>query len=107
MINIGVIGYGYWGPNMARCFSETEGCRLAVIADSSQAALTRAGRRYFGVRTTADWRDLISDPCVDAVVIATPVRTHFELGMAALRAGKHVLIEKPIAETSAQAAALV
>jgi predicted dehydrogenase len=107
MINIGVIGYGYWGPNLARCFSETEGCRLVAISDSSQAALTRASRRYFGVRTTSDWRDLLSDPSVDAVVIATPVRTHFELGMAALRAGKHVLIEKPIAETSAQAAALV
>jgi predicted dehydrogenase len=107
MIGVGVVGYGYWGPNLARCFSETADCRLVAVADSSPAALARVAQRHPDVRATTDWNDLIVDPIVDAVVIATPVRTHFELGMAALRAGKHVLIEKPIAETSSQAAALV
>jgi predicted dehydrogenase len=107
MIGIGVIGYGYWGPNLARCFSETADCRLVAISDLSPAARARAARRHPDVRATADWKDIIADPRVDAVVIATPVRTHFELGMAALQAGKHVLMEKPIAETVLQASTLV
>lgn len=107
MIGIGIIGYGYWGPNLARCFSETADSRVVAISDLSSSALARATRRHPDARATRDWTDLMADPRIDAVVIATPVRTHFELGMAALRAGKHVLIEKPIAETTAQAAALV
>ena len=73
MIGIGVIGYGYWGPNLARCIAETPGCRLAGIADGSSAALGRAGKRYPGVALHADPRDLIADPATDAVLIATPV----------------------------------
>lgn len=107
MIGVGVIGYGYWGPNLARCFSETPDCQLVAIADSSPAAQARAARRHPHARVMADWRELISDPEVDAVAIATPVRTHYELGLAALHAGKHTLIEKPITETAAQAAQLV
>ncbi len=106
MIGIGVIGYGYWGPNLARCFADTESCRVVAIADASPAALARAASRHPLATMTADSAALIADPRVDAVVIATPVRTHFDLGMAALRAGKHVLIEKPMAATSAEAAAL-
>lgn len=106
MIGVGVIGYGYWGPNLARCFAETGGCRVVAISDSSPAALARAVQRHPGAYATTDWADLIADPRVDAVVIATPVQTHFEQGMAALRAGKHVLVEKPMAATAAQAAAL-
>lgn len=107
MIGVGLIGYGYWGPNLARCFTETEDCRLVAIADASPAALGRAARRYPGVRCTTDWTDLINDPLIDAVAIATPVRTHFPLGRAALRAGKHVLVEKPITNTVEQASILV
>jgi predicted dehydrogenase len=107
MIGIGVIGYGYWGPNLARCFSETENCHLVAVSDLSPAAQARAARRYPGARITRDWTELIADPQVDAVVIATPVRSHYDLGMAALRAGKHLLIEKPMAETTAQAAELM
>ena len=107
MIGIGVIGYGYWGPNLARCFSETADCRLVAVADSSPPPLLGSPDAIPTRAPSSNWSDLIADPRVDAVVIATPVRTHFELGIAALRAGKHVLIEKPIAETSAQAAALV
>jgi predicted dehydrogenase len=107
MIGVGIVGYGYWGPNLARCFAETTDCRLVAICDTSEAALARASRRHPDARMTTDWDDLVSDPRVDAIVIATQVRMHFELGMAALRAGKHVLIEKPVAETSAQASALI
>lgn len=107
MIGVGLIGYGYWGPNLARCFTETEDCRLVAVADSSPAALARAGRRYPGVRCTTDWTDMLADPLIDAIAIATPVRTHFPLGRAALRAGKHVLVEKPITSTVEQASILV
>jgi predicted dehydrogenase len=107
MIGIGLIGYGYWGPNLARCFSETPDCRLVAIAEMSPAAQARAARRHPGARISPNWKELIADPDVDAVAIATPVQSHYELGRAALRAGKHVLIEKPITETAAQASELV
>ena len=107
MIGVGVIGYGYWGPNLARCLAEAEGCRLVAIADTSPPALARAARRHPDVQLSADWAELIRDPRVDAVAIATPVRTHFALARAALRAGKHVLVEKPITETAVQARILV
>lgn len=107
MIRVGLVGYGYWGPNLARCFSEAEGGQLVAIADQSAEVLAKAGRRYPSARLCEDWRSLIDDPQVDAVVIATPVRTHFELAQAALLAGKHVLVEKPITETADQARTLV
>jgi predicted dehydrogenase len=107
MIRVGVIGYGYWGPNLTRCLTEAEGCRLAGIADMSPAALVRAARKHPDVLRTTDPSELIADPNVDAVAIATPVRTHFALALAALRAGKHVLLEKPLTETADQARQLV
>lgn len=107
MIGIGVIGYGYWGPNLARCVAETEGCRLAGIADFSAAALARAGKRYPGLALHQDPRSLIDDPAVDAVLVATPVATHYDLAIAALRAGKHVIVEKPIAASSDDARRLI
>ena len=107
MIGIGVIGYGYWGPNLARCVAETAGCTLTGIADGSPAALARAAKRYPGVSLHADPRDLIADPATDAILIATPVGTHFELAQAALRAGKHVVVEKPITDNGADARTLI
>ena len=107
MIGIGVIGYGYWGPNLARCLAEAEGCSLAAIADRDASALARAARRYSDVPFFQDATDLIRDPRVDAVAIATPVRTHHRLARATLEAGKHVLVEKPITETAEQARDLV
>lgn len=107
MIGIGIIGYGYWGPNLARSVSETDGCRLAGIADFSEAALARAGKRYPGLALHQDPRALIGDPAVDAVLIATPVATHYDLALAALRAGKHVIVEKPIAASSDDARRLI
>jgi predicted dehydrogenase len=107
MIGFGIVGYGYWGPNLARCVAETEGCKLTTIADISPAALAKAGKRHPATTLTADWQSVIANPEVSAVLIATPVRTHFEIALAALRAGKHVFIEKPITQTSCEAAVLV
>lgn len=107
MIGIGVLGFGYWGPNLARCVSQTDGCRLVGIADPAVDALARAGRRHPGAKLVADWRSLVSDPDVDAVIVATPVRTHYELAAAALAAGKHVLVEKPMTAAPEEAERLI
>lgn len=107
MIGIGVIGYGYWGPNLARCVAEAENCRLAAIADLSPLARKRAAARYPGVRIEEQWQTLIDDSQIDALIIATPTRWHFEIALTALRAGKHVLIEKPIASSSREATLLM
>lgn len=106
MKSIGIIGYGYWGPNLVRNFADTADVAVAAVADLDDAKLRLVERRYPGIRTTANFQDLLDDPSVDAVAIATPVRSHFEIAMAALRAGKHVWLEKPMAETSCQAHAL-
>jgi predicted dehydrogenase len=107
MIGLGVIGYGYWGPNLVRNFAEVPSARLVKVADRRPERLALARQRYPGVEATADAAELVADPRVDAVAIATPVSTHFEFGMQALRAGKHVLIEKPLAATSEQALRLI
>src|SRR6188768_1001821 len=107
MIRIGVVGYGYWGPNLVRNFADVESARVTMVADLRSERLAQVARRYPGVRTTTEPGALIADPDVDAVVIATPVQHHFELAMAALRAGKHVLVEKPIASTAEQAQRMI
>lgn len=107
MINIGIIGYGYWGPNLVRNFAETSAATVAAVADLDSAKLELVQRRYPAVKTTTDYRDLIADPSIDAIAVATPVNSHFELGMAALKAGKHLWVEKPMTETSYQAQKLV
>lgn len=107
MIGIGIIGYGYWGPNLARSVAETDGAQLTAIADFSAAALARAGKRYPAARPYESWRELLDDPATDAVMIATPVSSHFEIALAALRKGKHVLVEKPITDRSTEARLLI
>jgi len=107
VIGIGVIGYGYWGPNLVRNFVECPDALVRMVCDTNSARLAQAERRYPGTRVTTAPTDLINDPNVDAVVIATPVETHFELALSALRAGKHVLVEKPITSTSDQASRLI
>jgi predicted dehydrogenase len=107
MIRIGIIGYGYWGPNLVRNFAETPGASVAAVADLNPKQLELVARRYPAVKTTTDFQDLLRDPDIDAIAIATPVSTHFELGMAALRAGKHLWLEKPMTETSLQARQLI
>lgn len=106
MIGVGIVGYGYWGPNLARCFSETDGCRLVAIADGNPAALARAAKRHAGAELVDSWKALLANPNVDAVVIATPVRTHYEIAHAAILSGRHVLVEKPMTETAVEAETL-
>ena len=108
MIRIGVIGYGYWGPNLVRNFNIAEGARLTAVCDKSDSALKRVIPLYNGaLRTTTNADELITSPDIDAVVIATPVFTHFELAKKALENGKHVFVEKPFTSTVAQAEELV
>jgi predicted dehydrogenase len=101
-IGIGLIGYGYWGPNLVRNFAEVPSTEIRGVCDLSPDRLALFYRRYPLAKATSDYRELLSDPSVDAVAIATPVSSHFELGMQALAAGKHVLIEKPLAASSEQ-----
>ena len=107
MVRIGVVGYGYWGPNLVRNFAEIPGASLVAVADLDARKLEIVKRRYPVVNTTTHFQDLLEDPEIDAIAIATPVNTHFELGMAALKAGKHLWLEKPMAETSLQARKLI
>ncbi|MGH9350192.1 MAG: Gfo/Idh/MocA family protein [Vicinamibacterales bacterium] len=107
MITVGVIGYGYWGPNLVRNFAEVRGARVGYVTDLRRERLDVATARYPSIKAGTDHRDLIRDPAVDAVVIATTVATHFELAMAALEAGKHVLVEKPFTATSDEAQRLI
>jgi len=103
MMRIGFIGYGYWGPNLVRNFAELPDATVAAVSDLDTDKLELLERRYPGVRTTTRFQEILADTSIDAVVIATPVATHFELGMAALKAGKHLWMTKPVCETSLQA----
>jgi predicted dehydrogenase len=104
---IGVIGCGYWGPNLLRNFSENEDARLSWMCDLDAKRLETLGRRYPSARTTPDYRQLLSDPELDAVVISTPVSTHYQFAREALAAGKHVLIEKPFTANIHEAEELI
>ena len=107
MIGVGVIGYGYWGPNLVRNFSENAETEVIAVTDLSPERLRSVQKRYPAVQVTTDYRQVIGNPDIDAVAIATPVSTHFELALQALQAGKHVLVEKPITTASEQASRLI
>jgi predicted dehydrogenase len=107
MIRVGIIGYGYWGPQIARNFHSTEDCEIAVICDKSPAAQRRIKRAYPDVHTTCDVSEVLRSPHIDAVAVITPVWTHFELAKTALENGKHVFVEKPFTSTVAQAEELI
>ena len=107
MIRIGVIGYGYWGPNLVRNFADVSDCRVTMVSDTRADRRAIVEARYPGVATTADYQDLLRSPDVDAVAIATPVTTHFQIALEALHAGKHVWVEKPMTATSAEAVKLI
>lgn len=107
MINIGIVGYGYWGPNLVRNFAETAGVNVAAVSDLDPAKLALVQKRFPAVITTTDYVELLRNPAIDAIAIATPVDRHFEIALAALRAGKHVWVEKPMTETSEQARRLI
>ena len=104
---IGVIGCGYWGPNLLRNFAENEAAQLLWICDTDAKRLDMMSRRYPAARTSRDCRELFADNHLDAVVIATPVATHHRFAKAALEAGKHVLIEKPMTSNVREAEELI
>lgn len=107
MINVGVIGYGYWGPNLVRNFVANESTRVTMVCDRDEGRLAKLHSLHPGMRVTTSAHELINDAQVDAIVVATPVEAHFPLALEALRAGKHVLVEKPITSTSEQAQRLI
>ncbi|MGD0884049.1 MAG: Gfo/Idh/MocA family oxidoreductase [Thermodesulfovibrionales bacterium] len=107
MINIGVIGYGYWGPNIVRNFNSIEGTKVFSICDSNQEAMKRACKTYPHVELTHDCNDIITSPEIDAVAVITPVSTHYELAKRSLQHGKHVFVEKPFTATVTQGEELV
>ena len=106
-VRLAVVGLGYWGPNLVRCATDVEGAAVKAICDRSPEALAKLARRYPGVGGTPDLDRLLEDPEIDGILLATPVSTHYELGKRCLLAGKHVLIEKPLASTVEQCKELI
>ncbi len=106
MVKVALIGYGYWGPNLARNLHQLQDAKLAACCDPDPSRLALAQAMYPHGPGTTRLEEVLSDPGIDAVVIATPVPTHFELTKAALGAGKHVLVEKPLAMNSSEAVTL-
>jgi predicted dehydrogenase len=107
MIRIGVIGYGYWGPNIVRNFRGLDGCKVASICDKNTAALNRVKQAYPELHLTTAPEELLTSSQIDAVAVITPVWTHFDLAKAALENGKHVFVEKPFTSNSQQAEELI
>jgi predicted dehydrogenase len=100
---VGIVGLGYWGPNLARNLSSLENCELVWCCDASEASRAKWQGTYPDARFTAEFDDLLSDPDLDAVAITTPVPTHADLAARALEAGKHCFVEKPLAQDAASA----
>jgi predicted dehydrogenase len=107
LVRVGVIGYGYWGPNVVRNLQSLENCQLATICDKNSDSLLRAKRAHPGVDLTTDFSELLTSTQIDAIAVVTPVWTHFELAKAALQNGKHVFVEKPFTSTTQQAEELI
>ena len=106
-IRLAMVGLGYWGPNLARNFAATKGAELAVLCDSDPQRLARLSKTYRDARLVESYDAVLADSAVDAVVLATPVITHFEMAAAALNAGKHVFVEKPLAASAAECERLI
>lgn len=106
IIKVGVVGCGYWGPNLIRNLRQSPDCQMKVICDASEPRLKHMRKLHHDVATTTRFEDLLADAELDAIVVATPVRFHFEMAKAVLLAGKHVFIEKPMARTVAEGAEL-
>ena len=107
MINIGVIGYGYWGPNIVRNFNRADGAEVILVCDIDEHNLKRARKDYPSIQTTSVCDDVLSSSEVDAVAVITPVSTQFELTRKALENGKYVFVEKPFTATVAEAEQLI
>ena len=106
-MQVGVIGYGYWGPNIVRNFNGVDASKVVAVSDLNEESLKKAKKAYPDVRVTTNCDELICAPDVDVIVIVTPVSSHFELAKKALEMGKHVLVEKPFTSTTAQAEELI
>jgi len=107
MIKVGVIGYGYWGPNVVRNLHGSDSMQLEMVSDRVPAALQRVHKAYPGVKTCSDANEILKSPDIDAVAVITPVWTHYELAKAALENGKHVFVEKPFTSNAKQAEELI
>jgi predicted dehydrogenase len=107
LVRVGVIGLGYWGPNLIRNFVKTSACQVVAVADRDPTRLEPIRRLYPGIRCATDPMDVLTSDQIDAVAIATPLSTHFALAQVALRYGKHVLVEKPMTATAAQGEELI
>jgi predicted dehydrogenase len=106
-IHVGIIGAGYWGPNLIRAFNRLPDCQIAWVCDKKPGRQQYIANEFTDIPVTGDYETVLGDASVDAVVIATPVSTHWDMAMAALQAGKHVMIEKPLADTVQHAEELV
>jgi predicted dehydrogenase len=104
---VAVVGLGYWGPNLVRVLVERGDVEVRWICDRDESRLERLTRRYPGIRTTKDLDDVLGDPNLDGVVLATPVHTHYDLAKRCMLAGKHTFVEKPLAPSTAQATELI
>jgi predicted dehydrogenase len=102
-VNVAVVGLGYWGPNLVRNLFELDATDITVVCDARPEALAGITRRYPALHPTTSYADVLADPEVEAVAIATPVGTHYELARAALEVGKHVFVEKPLAASTEEA----
>jgi predicted dehydrogenase len=106
-LSVGVVGLGYWGPNLVRCLMELPGVAVRHVCDRDEERLAEISRRCPGAAPTTSYADLLNDEELDAIVLATPVFSHFELAKAALRAGKHTFVEKPLAPSRTEADELI
>ncbi len=107
MIRVGIVGLGYWGPNLVRCFNETDGAVVSYVCDLDENRLASVERRFTHVRTTKDAQELFDSGMVDAVVIATPTRTHLQLAEQSLTRGFHTFVEKPLAHSTIECQRLI
>ena len=107
MVKFGVIGYGYWGPNVVRNLNLMDKAEVLAVCDKSPASRKRVQKAYPGLRVTSDSAELMSSKDLDAIAVITPVWTHYELTKAALEHGKHVFVEKPFTSSTAQAEELI
>lgn len=107
MLRVGVIGYGYWGPNIVRNFHAQDGSRVTVICDKSPEARKRAAKAFPGIAVSSDPHEVLCSPEIDVIAVVTPVWLHYDLAKAALENGKHVFVEKPFTANSAQAEELI
>ena len=107
MIRVGVIGYGYWGPNVVRNLREIDGASVVAVCDKNQNALKRLKHAHPDIHTTRDFSEVVTSKDIDAVAVVTPVRTHFALAKTALENGKHIFVEKPFTANTAQADELI